>query len=493
MTLHPESSKALEEISSRFRKTSQRVVFVSGNFNILHPGHLRLLRFASECGDLLIVGVLSDQLGNALLPEDLRLESVRSNSWVDYAFILKDTPQDFIGELKPDVVVKGKEHENSSNPELEVVQSYGGKLRFGSGDISFSSVDLLRKEFQDVNFSTIIKPTDFPQRHGFDIDSLADTVNTMNSLRICVVGETIVDEYITCDPLGMSQEDPTIVVTPVLEQQFLGGAGIVAAHAAGLGATVHFFSILGNDETASFVRTKTQDYGIDSHFFIDESRPTIKKQRFRSNGKTLLRVSHLRNHPIDKEIRQRMLDEIGEALQQTDLLIFSDFNYGCLPQALVDEITIECKKNKVMVVADSQCSSQIGDVSRFQGMKLLTPTEREARLSVRDFDSGLVVLAESLRIKAQCEFILMTLGKEGVLIHANTKDNKWLTDRLPSFNTSSKDSAGAGDSLLTCTSMALALGVNIWQSAYLGSLAAACQVGRLGNIPLKTTELLNEL
>ena len=51
-----------------------------------------------------------------------------------------------------------------------------------------------------------------------------------------IIGDLIIDEYINCDPLGMSQEDPTLVVTPVESKKFIGGAGIVASHAASLGA-----------------------------------------------------------------------------------------------------------------------------------------------------------------------------------------------------------------------------------------------------------------
>ena len=68
-----------------------------------------------------------------------------------------------------------------------------------------------------------------------------------------LVGDLIVDEYISCDPLGMSQEYPTIVVTPIDSKSFIGGAGIVAAHAAGLGAEVDFISI-GNDNSLSFAK-----------------------------------------------------------------------------------------------------------------------------------------------------------------------------------------------------------------------------------------------
>jgi bifunctional ADP-heptose synthase (sugar kinase/adenylyltransferase) len=147
-----------------------------------------------------------------------------------------------------------------------------------------------------------------------------------------------------------------------------------------------------------------------------------------------------------------------------------------------------------MMVADSQASSQLGDVSRFCGMRLLAPTEYEARLATRDFTSGLVVLAERLRAKAQAEQVFVTLGAEGLLIHAPAPDGgQYVTDQLPAFNHAPKDVAGAGDSLLTCASMGLAAGADVWKSAYLGSIAAACQVGRVGNFPISVDEVATEL
>ena len=145
-----------------------------------------------------------------------------------------------------------------------------------------------------------------------------------------------------------------------------------------------------------------------------------------------------------------------------------------------------------MMVADSQSPSQVADVSRFLGMTLLTPTEREARLAVGDFESGLIVLVEKLLQKSRASNVLMTLGSEGMIVHSLTQET-WHTDRLPAFNMAAKDPAGAGDSLLTCCSMALAVGADIWQSMYLGSIAAACQVGRVGNIPLSATDIELEL
>ena len=96
---------------------SIRKILISGNFNILHPGHLRLFKFAKEQGDWLIVAVNSDQLAgkNAMVPESLRLDGVISNTLVDEAFILNSSIESLIENIKPNIVVKGKEYEGKSN------------------------------------------------------------------------------------------------------------------------------------------------------------------------------------------------------------------------------------------------------------------------------------------------------------------------------------------------------------------------------------------
>src|SRR5262249_52044316 len=147
-----------------------------------------------------------------------------------------------------------------------------------------------------------------------------------SGMRVIVVGDLIVDEYVTCDPLGMSQEDPTIVVTPIKQDRFVGGAGIVAAHARGLGADVSYFGVIGADATADFAQETLDRFRVKARLFTDESRPTTLKTRYRANGKTLLRVSHLRQHDISRELADALCKEVTHAAAQCDLVIFSDFN-----------------------------------------------------------------------------------------------------------------------------------------------------------------------
>ena len=472
-------------------RADQTIAFVSGNFNVVHPGHLRLLKFAAEQADVLVVGVNSDSAPGVSVAHQMRLENVASIASVKHVVRLDKSASDFIAQLKPSIVVKGKEFEDQFNPEQQAVEAYGGRLIFSSGELRFASLALLERD-ANVDISSVRKPLEFPKRHGFDISHMKNLLGSLAGMRVAVIGDLIVDEYVTCDAVGMSQEDPTIVVTPLMTRTFVGGAGAVASHAHGLGADVSFFTLVGDDEAGRFARDTLERHGVNFTPFTDPTRPTTRKQRFRALNKTMLRVNHLRQHASDAELQRQMLAAVEQALKTSDLLLFSCFNYGCLPQDLVDAIADRARADGVMMAADSQVSSQTGDVSRFKGMTLLTPTEREARVALNDFVSGLAVISERLMERARASHLAITLGAEGSLINTMV-DGTFTSDRLPAFNPSPKDVSGAGDSFFMASSMALRSGADIWQASYLGSLAAALQVSRVGNLALTTAELVREI
>lgn len=472
-----------------------RTVFVSGVFNVVHPGHLRLLRFARELGDRLVVGVLSDDLsrGVATVKESARLDGVRSLRVVDEAVLVSDSVPAAIRGLRPMIVVKGREHANGPNPEAATLTEYGGRLVFSSGDSNFNSSDLIASEMAEAR-QDASRPTDFMQLHGVTVSRLRDLLAGMREKRVLVVGDVIVDEYISCHPLGMSREDPTLVVTPVDTRRFMGGAGVVAAHSAGLGASAHLVSVVGSDQQANFIRDSLASWDVTTVLMEDDSRPTTTKQRWRADDKTLLRVSHLRQDPIDPRLQDAVVSQAGSSLAGMDVVIFSDFNYGVLTDRVVAEVGVAAKTRDLVTAADSQSSSQIGDVSRFRGMDLLTPTEYEARLATRNFIDGLVIMADELREKAEARIVLMTLGKDGIFIRgAERSGDEPSTAQLPALNSRPVDVAGAGDALLVGAALARAAGASMHEAALVGSLSAAVQVSTVGNAPLTNLELLSAL
>ncbi len=479
-----------------FRRACSSAILVTGRFNVLHPGHIRLLQFARGLGERLIVGVESDRLAReaAHLSEDLRLEGLLNCSLVDDAFIFDEPVADLIRRIRPKAVVKGREHEERPNPEEEALASYGGALLFSSGEVQFSASDLLRKDFLTEGKLNFSLPLSFMSRHAVNVGCLVDRIRSFGNLRVLILGDLIIDDYINCEPLGMSQEDPTLVVTPVERRRFIGGAGIVSAHAAGLGARSSLLCVVGKDSAKNFAAKELKRMNVNASLLEDEARRTTVKERYRSHGKTLLRVSHLHQSAISIELQEKIIERVKRSIPNIDLLIFSDFNYGFLPQSVVDTVIGLAKEHGVNVAADSQSSSQLGDIGRFKGVDLLLPTEREARVSTQNREDGLVVLAEQLRLKSDARFVLLKMGEDGVLIHAPSEvPNGWLTDQVEALNKFPKDVAGAGDSMLVSSALTLAAGGSIWESACIGAIASATQVSRVGNTPLKAEDLLAPL
>ncbi len=471
-------------------------IFISGIFNILHSGHLKLFKFAKDKGSTLIVGVISDKISsrNAYIKEKDRLEAIKNCSLVDEVVTINNSVANTIKKLKPDIVLKGKEHESLENEELAPIKSYGGKLIFSSGETQYFSKDILSKEFTDIAQSVIKIPKNYLKRHKIETKKLKTQIRAFKQLKVCVIGDLIIDEYLFCKTLGLSNEEPSLVVSPLYKNRYLGGAGIVAAHSSALGSSVDFVTVAGSDEAYDFAKKELKKVGVKSFVEVDENRPTTLKQRYLSEDKTLLKVSYLHQTSISKKLQKKIYNQIKKNISKYDLIIFSDFNYGCLPQELVENIINLGIENKVFMVADSQSSSQIGNIARFKNMHLITPTELEARISEQNQEDGIVVISESLIKKSKTKHIILKSGSEGITIHqANNEFMLVKTDKLEALSSICKDSAGAGDSMLVGSSLILASKGSIWESALIGSVMSAIQVSRTGNIPISLKELLREI
>jgi D-beta-D-heptose 7-phosphate kinase/D-beta-D-heptose 1-phosphate adenosyltransferase len=133
MTMLPEE---LAQQIADARAAGRRIVFTNGCFDVLHPGHIYQLREAKAQGDFLIVGLNSDESvrrlkgeGRPVLPEAARRGLLEAIRYVDAVVIFgEDTPEELIREVRPDVLVKGAEYEESAIVGAEFVQSYGGRV-----------------------------------------------------------------------------------------------------------------------------------------------------------------------------------------------------------------------------------------------------------------------------------------------------------------------------------------------------------------------------
>lgn len=464
-------------------KEKASVVFVSGKFRVIHAGHMRLFRTATDFGQKLVVALDTE----GLTAEEIhwRESILRNIEYVDKVIEFDGDIEKILLDVRPDIVIKGHEFRNARNQESKVLSTYGGKLVFTSGANFYSESDLIGSNDSEFVEKLATMPQDFMTRNKITTDRLLDVINDFSKLRVCVIGDLIIDEYINCHPLGMSQEEPTVVVTPVDKRRYFGGAGIVAAHCKSLGANTTFITVTGEDETSRWSKEKAEEYQLDSLNVVDDSRPTTLKQRYRSGSQTLLKISHLTQDFLDSDKESELIDKFSKIVGELDVLILSDFSYGVLSPQVVDRLLTLANDHGIFVSADSQSSSQIGSLSKFRNIHLISATEREARLELKDNTSGLVVVAEGLRRELNSKNLLLKMGGDGVLISAEDENGEMLaTDEIAAINKNPVDTSGAGDSMLAGASLALASGATIYEAALVGSVLAGIQVGRLGNVPI---------
>ena len=145
-----------EELAARVesaRREGASIVFANGCFDVLHVGHTRYLTGARELGDLLVVGVNSDEQvriqkgpGRPILPQDERAELVASLDSVDYVTVFNEpTVEQLLLTLKPDVHAKGTDYTEDTVPERDVVRSYGGRTAIVGDPKDHSTTSLLTR------------------------------------------------------------------------------------------------------------------------------------------------------------------------------------------------------------------------------------------------------------------------------------------------------------------------------------------------------------
>lgn len=138
---------------ARLRANGAVIVLANGCFDLFHAGHIRYLTAAKELGDVLVVGINSDEQvarlkgeGRPYIPEDERAEIVSSLRAADIVTIFPEpTVEELILAIRPDFHAKGTDYTTDTVPEREIVRSYGGKVAIVGDPKDHSSTDLIKK------------------------------------------------------------------------------------------------------------------------------------------------------------------------------------------------------------------------------------------------------------------------------------------------------------------------------------------------------------
>lgn len=488
-------------LREHYRSLGRTVVHCHGCFDVVHPGHIHHLQHARSLGDVLIVSVSSDAhvnkgVSRPLIPDDLRASSLAALECVDLVY-LNDYPTavELLEQLKPDIYVKGREYETSADPrflkERDTVITHGGEVFFTSGDVVYSSTALIGA-LTDTGAFQREKVHRFIQQHQITPDRIQHRIEQFRKLKVVVIGDYILDRYHFCEATGIAGESPMMSLRSLGQQSYDGGAAIIARHAAALGAQTTLITALSKDPDAHQVLFRLQAEHIQVHT-SDHRKQLVTKNRYLVDDHKVFKLDEGSTAPLDSRREKLLADRILETAEGASCVIFADFGYGMITPGLLDRVMSRLRESVPVLTAD--VSGKQSNLLRFRKVDLLCPTEREVREALNDFSSGIGAVVSELLRTTEVPASLITLGKQGLVACQwprrtwEASDGRLSTEYLPALCTHAPDPLGAGDALLAAASLALSGGASLSEAALIGSLAAACEVQQIGNIPV-TPDLL---
>jgi D-beta-D-heptose 7-phosphate kinase/D-beta-D-heptose 1-phosphate adenosyltransferase len=317
-------------------------------------------------------------------------------------------------------------------------------------------------------------------------NELIELVEGLGTPYVLIVGDLILDRYISGEVLRISPEAPIPVLAARHDELRLGGAGNVCANLRSMDARVELISVVGNDALGKRMVSMLAELEINTAGVeVEPERQTTEKTRLVSGVNQMLRVDWEETRPLEPESVARLLGRLPESIGRADAVILSDYGKGMLTEEVIETVVRSARERGVPVLVDPKGSN----FARYRGATLVTPNRKEAELALGNSLvqlSDLPDAADKLMAIAELDAVVITLGPEG--IYWRTKDG---TDsRTPTEARKVFDVVGAGDTVIALLALGLGAGLDLGASVVLANHAAGIVVGRAGAAAVTRAELL---
>ena len=301
------------------------------------------------------------------------------------------------------------------------------------------------------------------------------------NLRILVVGDLMIDEWIWGGVTRVSPEAPVPVVAVTDHSFTLGGAGNVANNLRALRAQVLFGGAVGDDGFAAQVRDLLRGESVDdSGIFMTRDRPTTRKTRIVAHNQQVVRADWESTAPLVAEDRHRLARFVAQRAPGCDAVILSDYAKGLLCREIV-----EAAQACPLVLADPKPQN----IGIYAGVTCVAPNVAEASAMtgiVISDDSALETAGIQLLQLLRCRYAVITRGEHGMALFGSAGER--LT--IPSVARTVYDVSGAGDTVTAVLALGLAGRVPIEQTMQLANFAAGVVVEKLGTATASPEEIL---
>lgn len=490
----------LDELKQRIfleKKRNKKIVHCHGVFDVIHVGHIKHLNSAKKIGDFLVVSITADQFVNKgsnrpVFNHHLRAEVISAIGCVDAVIINENRlPVKLIEAIKPNFYFKGpdykelvKDKSSDINKDIASVKKIGGKVIY-SNDITFSSSNLINfhSNYYNEEQKSFLKK--ISKKYSFEY--IYKKFKEIEKIRVLLVGETIVDQYIFGEVLGKSGKEPHLVLNEKKKETYLGGAAAIANHLSTFCNSINFFTLTGKEKNyLKFIKSKLRDK-IKTYFFSKSKSPTIIKKRYidRVSKHKLLGVYLINDQILNLNLEKKLIKFIKNYSNKSDIILVSDYGHGFIS----DRTAKIFNKSKLFFALNAQVNASnrgFHSLNKYKNIDSLIINENELRHEMRDKDGSLEKMGLKLIKLLNIKKLIITRGYEGaIMIEKNNK-----ITFAPAFANKVIDKVGAGDAVLAMISLCLKVKMPNDLALFLGSLAGGNAVENIGNSNFTTKESL---
>jgi rfaE bifunctional protein kinase chain/domain/rfaE bifunctional protein nucleotidyltransferase chain/domain len=483
------SKSQLSKILQNLRKNKKKISLCHGVFDVVHYGHILHFKSAKEIADILIVSVTKDKFikkgfNRPLFAELERLKFLNEINTIDYIYCCEtESAENSINLIKPNFYIKGPDYKNNSDDatkkiylEKNLVKKFGGQIKYTDDQKYSSSKIINKKNLLSMNSDQLEYIENIKNKFGYKY--IKEEILKFKKTSILVIGELIIDHYFFGDIIGKSGKEPHLVLKEDKDEMYLGGSGAIARHLSAFSEKVEVISPFGKEKTYKKIFNEKLTKNIFYNFLKPyKNYPTIVKKRFidkNSNYKFL--GSYILPEKNEIDFSKNLISKIKRSLNNADMILICDYGHYFIDKRTSKFLSLT-KKFKALNVQINAASSGYHNLNNYKYIDLLVINESELRRELKEEKLNLKNLASIVISKNKIKNLIITQGKLGASLYRIGAKPIF----CPAFSKQAIDKVGAGDAMLSISSLALRNKVNPEIALFLGSVAAGISVNTIGN------------
>ncbi len=323
---------------------------------------------------------------------------------------------------------------------------------------------------------------------------LSLSVRRMNELKkkfkglnVAVIGDMMLDGYFQGDVKRISPEAPVPVVEVGSEFFRFGGAANVALNILRLGGIPLPVGVIGYDNDGTIFTSLINELNIKSEgIFVDDTRPTTSKTRVIAQTQHVVRIDKESKEYLNRKLQTEIYNYLEAHSGMLDAIILEDYNKGVLSASLIEKIISLAKAKDIIVTVDPKFNNFFA----YKDVTVFKPNRKEAEdvlgMKIKS-DEDIAAAGQRILEKLNSKYVLLTLGESGIAVFEKGKKER----RMPTKARRAADVSGAGDTVISTLTMALAAGADIFEASYLANYAGGIVCEEIGIVPIELDKLFS--